>query len=454
VFRARTSSIIEAFWVDFRIDVVVVAFASGLAAVATAAAGLGPALRISRTDASEVLKDRAHGSSAAGLGRLARRLPAAQIAMACGLLALTMVLGREAVALRTRAWPFDAARILSAQVGLTLETMQAADVRNRLMTDLVTGMAAQPGVDAVGLTSALPGRGSGEWSFSLDEPTEAGRRSPHTTAAAFVTPGFFDVLGARVLAGRGLTWQDDAAAPAVAVVSESFVRRFSPDRDPLGRRVHLGARALTIVGIVPDLMPRDIQERRTDGLYASMLQWRPFAVRIVARGPGDPGALVPQLRQQTARVDPDLPLYEIFSVREAALRDKAVLDVLSSLFLLFGSGALGLTAIGLYGVVAFAVALRTREFGIRLALGATRADIARLVAAQGGMQIAVGLSAGIALAIGLTRAFAAAVEGVPAGDGPVLLVIVSAVAATAAAAMVLPVRRAASIPIVAALKSE
>jgi predicted permease len=453
-FGAGTSNIIEAFWVDFRVDGLVVAFASGLAALATAAAGLGPALRISRTDAIEVLKDRSHGSSAARLGRISRRLPAAQIAMACGLLALTLVLAREAVTLRTRAWPFEADRILSAQYGLTAETLADAAARNRVMTDLVTGLAAQPGVEAAALTSALPGRGSGEWGISLDAPVESGRPAPYTTAATFVTPGYFEVLGARVLAGRGLTWQDDAAAPAVAVVSEAFVRRFSPDRDPLGRRVFLGSRALTIVGIVPDLMPRDIQERRTDGLFASILQFRPFAVRVVARGAGDPATLAPLLRQATGRVDADLPLYEVFTVREAALRDKAVLEVLSSLFLLFGSGALGLTAVGLYSVVAFAVALRTREFGIRLALGATRADIARLVAAQGGTQIAVGLATGIALAIGLTRAFAAAVEGAPAGDGQVLLVIVAAVSATAAAAMAVPARRATSIEIVAALKSE
>lgn len=450
-FAAGTSDIIEAFWVDFRVDTSVVLFASALAAAAAAAAGLGPALRVSSTNAIDVLKDNSHGATGFRLGRIARRLPAAQIAMACGLLALTVVLGRASMDLRSKPWPFEGERILSAQYGLTLDAMADPVRRNRLFAALMTTLEQQPGVEAAGLVSALPGKGGGEWGISLDGPHER-TRPPHTTAAAFVTPGFFDVVNARVLAGRGLTWQDDASAAAVAVVNESFVRRFSADRDPLGRRVFLGTRELTIVGVVPDLMARDIQEPRHDGLYASMLQMRPHAVRVVARGQGAPHGLVDGLRGATARVDPDLPLYEIFTLRDAALRDKAVLDVLSSLFMLFGAGALALTAIGLYGVVSFAVAQRTREFGIRLALGATRGDVARLVAFQGAWQILGGVAVGVAIAAALTRGFAAAIDGAPQGDAQVFGAIAAGVALTAVAAMFIPARRAFGIEIVRALR--
>lgn len=160
------------------------------------------------------------------------------------------------------------------------------------------------------------------------------------------------------------------------------------------------------------------------------------------------------LRRETGRVDADLPLFETFTLRGAALRDKAVLDVLSSLFLLFGTGALILTAIGLYGVVSFAASQRTREFGVRLALGASRRDIAAMVASQGGRQIAVGLGVGIAIGVGLTRAFAAAIEGAPASDTQALGVIVAAVASTAGAAMTVPTWRAASTGVVNALRHE
>ncbi len=453
-FGAGTADIIDAFWVDFRVDGVVVLFASALAALAAAAAGVGPALRISSANAVDVLKDRGHGSTGVRLGRVSRRLPAAQIAMACGLLSLTMVLGRASVELRTRPWPFDPNNVLSAEIGLTRGILNNIDERNRVFSGLAQGLEQQPGVAAAGLTSVLPGRGGGDFGFSLDQPHDTSRTAPNTTSVASVTPGFFDAVGGRVVAGRGLTWQDDATAAAVAVVNDSFVRRFSADRDPVGRRIFLGTRILTIVGVVPDLMARDLQERRADGIYTSLLQSRPFAVRVVMRGAGELDGLAAALRREVARVDRDLPLLEVLTLREAALRDKAVLDVLSRLFGLFGAGALALTAIGLYGVVSFAVAQRRREFGIRLALGATRRDIAAIVASEGGRQIGLGLVAGVAIGTGLTRAFAAAIEGAPTGNLQVLGAIIAAVAVTAAVAMAAPTWRAASTTISSALRHE
>lgn len=451
-FSTGTANIIEAYWVDFRVDAIVVLFASLLAAIAAAAAGLGPALRISSINAIDVLKDRSHGSTGAAMGRLARVLPAAQIAMACGLLALTVLLGRAAVEMRTRPWPFDASNILSAQYGIPLDVLADAGRRNRLMTALDAGLRQAPGIDAAGLVSALPGRGAGEWSISIDRPHGGGQRADGTTAVAFATPGFFDVVGARVLAGRALTWRDDAAAPRVAVVNESFVRRYSPDRSPIGRRVFLGARDLTIVGVVADLMARDLDDARADGIYGSILQQRPYAVRVVARAAGGPVTAANALTRETARIDPDLPVFEIFTLREAALRDKAVLEVLSALFLLFGGGALLLTAVGLYGVVSFTVAQRTREFGIRLALGATRMQVAVMVGAQGARQIGIGAAIGLMIAGALTAGFSAAIESAPRSDVQVFAVIAGAVALTAAAAMLRPAWRAVSIEIAAALR--
>ncbi len=261
-----------------------------------------------------------------------------------------------------------------------------------------------------------------------------------------VSPRYFDTLGARVLRGRGITADDRPGAPMAAVVNESFVARFSADRDPIGRRLFVGRRELTIVGIVPDLMSGDVDEIRQDGIYTSIHQLRPYVVRVVAAGSADPLTplrLLRPLRAAIDRVDPDLPIFEAFTVRQSALRDKQVLDVLSGLFSLFGAGALMLIAIGLYSVTAFSIAQRRREIGIRIALGATRRDLLRLLTRQGGRQVGIGLAIGTLLAFVLTRGFTAAVEFTSGHDGSVLGGVIVSLLVTSVLAMAGPVLRGA-----------
>jgi putative ABC transport system permease protein len=268
-----------------------------------------------------------------------------------------------------------------------------------------------------------------------------------------VSPGYFAVLGAGARRGRLLDARDTMTALPVAVVNEGFVARFSPDRDPIGRRVFIGRRELTIVGVVGDLMPGDIQDARQDGIYASIFQVRPYAVRLLVRGPVDPLSMAPDVIAAVARVDPDLSLYETFTVRDAAFRDKQVLDVISRLFGVFGAGALLLTAVGLYSVTAFAVAARTREFGIRIALGATGWDVLRVIMRQSGWHVGVGLALGTLLAFGLTRGFAAAVD-FSAPGAPVIAAVVVCLGLTAALALVVPSHRAATVDPVRALRHQ
>jgi len=452
IFRDNTSHIIEAFWVDFRVDGAVIAYAVLLSAIGAAGAALVPAWRAGRTDIVETLRDGAHGASALRIGRLSRGLVTTQLAFAGGVIAMTLVLTRSAALLHAQSWPFDAAAVLSADVGLTQAQLNDVSGRQRLIAELTRSLQAMPASTAA-LTSALPGKGAGSWDVTIDAAPVAGRASP-TTNFAMVTPGFFDVLGARALRGRLLTWQDAPGAPLAAVVNQSFVAKFSPDRDPIGRRVFAGQRELIIVGVVADLMAGDLQDRQQDGVYGSMLQLRPYAVRVVARGPVDPLTLTPSVRAAVDRVDDTLPLAEVFTVREAALRDKKVLDVLGGLFGLFGAGALILTAIGTYSITAFVVGQRRREFGIRIALGATPRDVLGLVARQGGRQLALGLGLGVVLAILLAKGFAAAVEGV----GPPTAVIVGGVlaclATTMSVALVGPARRAARTNPIDALRRD
>lgn len=454
VFGLYTAGIIDAFWVDFRVDPAVAVCAALLAVMSTLAAGLGPALQAARASISDTLRDAGPGSTSLRMGRLTRRLPAFQIALASGLLALTVVLGRAALHLRALEWPFDETRVLSAEYGLPVATLGNQDARNRMFRELESALATEPGVRAAGLISALPGRGGGSWDVSLDRPVVPGASAPYRTNLAMASPGFFDVVGASALVGRLFTPNDDERAAPVALANASFAARVSPDRSPVGRLAFIGDRAFTIVGVVPDLMAGDIQDVTQDGLYVPILQMRPFAVRVVAAGWADPLALGGALRRATAKVDPDLPVFDVLPLRDAALNDKAVLEVLGGLFLLFGVGALGLAAVGLYGVVAFGVTRRTREIAVRMALGASRADVARVIAAEGLTHLISGLAAGLALAVVLTRGFAVAIAGAPQADGRVLVVVVGSVALTTIVALLVPTARAVRTPMIGALRQE
>lgn len=439
-FRLASADVLEAFWMDFRVDVTVMLYASALAIAAAAAAAILPALRASRTDVIATLRDGGIASTSLRIGRLTRGVLAAQIALACGLLALTVLLGQSAVSLHTRAWPFDPAAVLTAQISVPLAQMDDDVTRGRLLNRLDEELRSLPGARAAALASALPGRGSGGWGFTLDAPPVDGTRQ-QATALTMVSPSYFDVLGAQAVRGRALSPQDRLGALAV-VVNESFVARFSADREPIGRRVFIGRREATIVGIVPDLMPNDIETRDQHGVYVSIHQMRPYGVRVLATGAAGPMALVRPLREAVDRVDRDLPIIETFTVRDAALRDKQILGVISSMFGVFGAGALLLIAIGLFSVTAFAVAQRRREIGIRIALGATRGDVVRLLSADSGRQVIVGLVAGTGLAMALTRGFASAVELPTAPGGYVIGVVVLALSMSSILAMVGPVVRA------------
>jgi predicted permease len=451
VFAVNTSHIIEAFWVDFRIDAGVLLFASFLAAIATVASGLGPALLATRRNIAEVLQHGRSGSSGRAMGRLSRGMIAIQVTFACGLLALTMVLARTSIAIRSVPWPFDPHSILTFEFELPDSDVDEVASRNQRLTAIARALNETAGISSAALITSLPGRGGGSWTFSLDKPVAD--VSAETTAVAFVSPEFFTVAQAPARVGRLLTWDDDTGAPRVAVVNESFVRRFSSDLSPIGRRLFVGARDFTIVGVVPDLMARDVQERRTDGVYASILQSRPYGIRVMAKGAADFRSMLTAIRATLGRIDPDMPVTEVFTLHEAVYRDKRVLDVLSTLFLVFGIGALTLTAIGLYGVVSFAVTQRTRELGIRLALGATPWRVLTLVMGQGTRQLVVGLVAGTLLAMALARALAAAVDQLPGADAPLLLAIAAALSVTAFVALIVPAVRAARLEIVQALRT-
>jgi predicted permease len=456
-FDAATADIIEAFWIDFRVDRVVFGFATALVALAGVLAGILPALRTSRLSAAAVLKSEAGGATALRIGRLSRGLVIGELAFACGLLTVSGIFVKAAVGLRAIALPFPAREMLTAQLAVMENHIGEPAARTRFVRDLDDRLRATPGIPAVALFSTLPGRGAGSWAFRLDQPLIAAPvpEESRFTGVVHVTPGFLEVLGARPLRGRDLAWSDDADAEPVALVNETWVRRFSSDRDPVGRSLTLfDAGRFTIVGVVPDLQVQDPEDGAAQGVYLSMLQSRPWGVRILARTAGDPLALASAVRGRVEAVDPDLPVFEIATLHDAIYADKRVLDAFGTLFGVFGAGALFLTVVGLYGVVSFGVTQRTREVGVRMALGADRREIAALVLRQGLRPLAIGGGIGLLLALGLARGIGSAIDFIDALDPLVFAGVFGALGLTAVSALLLPARRASAIEPLRALRHE
>jgi ABC-type antimicrobial peptide transport system permease subunit len=186
-----------------------------------------------------------------------------------------------------------------------------------------------------------------------------------------------------------------------------------------------------------------------------MLQLRPYAIRVMARSAGmEPLALLAPIRDAIEGVNPDIPLFEVATLYDAIYSEKKVLDALGALFFVFGIGALALTMIGVYGIVSFSVTSRTREIGVRIALGASRAEIVRLVLRQGGSLVALGTAVGLAIAVALSHVLAAVTEFLTPAGVTTYLAIALALTATAAAGLVRPVRRALLLQPMEALRSD
>jgi putative ABC transport system permease protein len=450
-FARSTSNIIEAFWMEFRVNGVVLAFAALATTAAAVAAGLIPALQASRAQPAGFLKDESHGSSSLRVSRFSRGLVVVQVALACGLLALASVFIQSALALRNAPMPFDTHSVLTAQIGNSPRLDDDVS-RAVFLRELVERVNTINGVRASAFMTALPGRGSGSISFARENETGQTFDQLPRSALVAVTPGFLEVLESRVARGRDLRWSDNAQSPGAMLVNEDWVARFSADRNPIGRQLVVRDQSFTIVGVVPDLHVQDVGDRNAEAMYVPLLQSPGFLFRLIARVQGAPLAVLPQVRDAIEASDPDLPVFEALSLHDAMYSDAKILDAFAWLFFAFGIGALILTITGLYGVISFGVSSRTRELGIRRALGARTIDILRLVLHQGVGQLALGFLIGSTIAFALGRGAASAMEQIDGVDPRAFALVLVALSVTGLAALVSPARRAAGVEPVDALK--
>jgi predicted permease len=274
---------------------------------------------------------------------------------------------------------------------------------------------------------------------------------------AAVSPPYFQVYGLRLLAGRLFSAEDGAGSPPVTVVSRSFAERFFPGASPLGKRLRTGADRpwRTIVGVVPDLQLGGLDgDPSQPAMYFPWNQMPVWGGALAIRTAGPPSALAAPLRRQAAAVDPEVPLAPIAAMDESLSGAAEPYTRAGALFGLFGGVALFLAALGLYGVMAFAVARRTREIGVRMALGARAAEVRWLVLRARLVQMAAGIALGLGLALALSRLLAASLFQVRPWDVEVFLLAPAVLVAAGLVACLLPAARAARVDPMESLRAE
>jgi predicted permease len=421
-------------------------FTASVAIAATAVFGIVPALPALRGRIAAPLQDSGpRGSASRRTGRLRTTVAGTELAIAVVLLVGAGLLLKSFANLTHVDPGFVPDQVLTAQMTLTPTRYPDAASRRAFWTPLVERARAIPGVTAAGIVSSLPfsGRQSAASYTIVGRPVPPGGTPPHALND-WVAGNYFRTMGIPVVDGRVFNDGDSADTPRVVVVDRLFAERRFPGDSPIGRQINFGSqRNYTIVGVVGTVNASDLSKPvPEERIYFNALQSTGSAMTLVVKTAGDVSAAAPAIREIVRAIDSGQPIARMRPMSEWVARSLDTRRAPMTLVVIFGAVALALSAVGIYGVLAFGVAQRVREFGIRQALGADRRAILHLVLVQGARTTAAGIAAGLVGAMAATRLLRSMLFGVTAHDPAVVAGASALLFAVALTACYLPARRA------------
>jgi putative ABC transport system permease protein len=463
---------------EVQIDPLVLAFTFGVSLLTGLFFGLAPAWHVARADLRETLNEAGRGTSAAG-GSLNLRasLVVSELALAVLLLAGAGLLIRSFSRLLDVSPGFQTQHLLTMELSLPEKTYPDGAPVQQFYTQLMAGVKTVPGIQAAGAVSQMPladSYSSGSVFFE-DSSIPDVPRLPELANLPYMeidqrvaTAEYFQAMGIPLVRGRLLTDADDASAALVAVVDTNFAHRFWPHRDAIGQRVAVDAipnvkpaapRWRTIVGVVGHVKHYSLDVEGREQIYFPHRQplygvYVPRDMTLAVRTSVDPASVTSAIREQVFAIDKGLPLYNIATMDQLISNSVAQPRLNLSLLVAFSLLALVLAAVGVYGVMAYAVTQRTQEFGIRMALGASPSNVLKQVFLEGGRLAALGLALGLFAALALTRLMASMLYGVKPTDPLSLGVAAALLALVAFAACYIPARRATRVDPLVALRYE
>ncbi|HEX3551701.1 MAG TPA: ABC transporter permease [Thermoanaerobaculia bacterium] len=457
------------------IDGRVLAFTFGLSLLSGLLFGLVPAVQTARVNLREPLQENSTRSTGGARGALARRLlVVSEVALALVLITGATLLVRSFSGLTHTAPGFRPDGVLSVKLSLPAARYSDPKALERFSREVTERVGSLPGVRQAAIVSTLPLEPGPDLPFVVVGKWPGGKSQEGVGEAQYrtSTAGYFQALGIPLARGRYLDVGDRPGGEPVVVINETLARRFFPNQDPLGQRIHVGMPFVSeladpaprrIVGVVKDVRETGLDEAAPLILYVPLgqipasvaaLLVRLIPVSLVVQTDGSPAALTRQIQRQVWAVDPQQPVSAVTpltTVVERSLGSRRFNTVLLGALALL---ALALSSVGIYGVLSYLVGQRTREIGVRMALGATGRHVLRMVVGQGLTPVLLGVAVGLASALGLTRLLGSLLVGVSATDPATFVLAPAVLTAVALLASAIPARRASRLDPLAALRAE
>jgi putative ABC transport system permease protein len=465
-FDAAINATGAPYWLRFTIDYRVLLYVAATCVATGVIFGLAPALQVSRDNAHDTLKEGARGTAGnRRAGRLGGIMVVSELALTIVLLCGAGLMLRSFIALYSVPPGFDVNGLTRMRMQLPPSNYPAADARRRFFDQLLPKVEAIPGVQSAAITTAVPPLDHEEWRVIIagSDQVEDDRRPFVSTVA--VSPRYFETLGVAVRRGRGIEMIDSVPGTANVVINQMMADRFFPGEDPIGRQLSFVPRndepdappqpLRTIVGVVPTfLQGSDSDAFRNAVVYLPFLNAPDRTSSLLIRSALPPASVMAAVRSVVQSIDADQPVFNIETLAQVFANERSIFRIFATLFAVLASIGLVLSAVGVYGVIAYAVTQRTQEIGVRVAIGAGRWDVAWLFLRKGLAQIAIALLIGLPAAMALGAIAQFRLVEIEPTDPVTMVAITVLVIVIALISCVVPARKASKVDPVIALRAE
>lgn len=447
------------FWRAVKLDGQSYLFAALTTLASGILSGLFPAFNSTRENTAELLRDAPAGSTSRRKGRIGRGLVVLQVALSYALLLATALMAVSLMKINDRTIGFNPTGILSTHLSLYGKQFPDGPSQRRAFKELDSRISELPSIEGVGLSSSIPGNRTETAHLALAGKTYPFKAERPVTRWSVVTPGFFSVLGARLLRGRLLEKSDNADTARVAVVSRTLAQTLLPDGDPIGRRIGLDlgdgrTRWVKIVGVINDILIGTSKVNDYRAVFLPFAQNPRPGMDFLLKTRVQPLSAVPAVRKAVADFNPDLPLAEVQPLQEVLAEDVRTYTIAGGLVSTFGSIALVLALLGVFALLSLQVQSQEREVGIRMALGAGTLTLARDVVLKAWTLVGIGVVIGLAVALSFSRGLAAVLFGVETHDPTAYVLAAVCLIAAATLASLPPIYRAMRVDPITILRLE